>query len=114
MENIKVIKVETKEELEKLVEKSIFTWEGMSDSEENLQAIYEALKENGFKKDVMTIYIFKGKLMNESYELTGTNKYPDDLTFVSIEDYYNPMVKIQFGARWLDDIVDNNLMKRKH
>ena len=47
--------------------------------------------------------------MNESYDLKGTNRYPDDLTFVSVKDYYNPMAKIQLGARWLDDIIDNNI-----
>lgn len=107
--NIKIIKVTTKEQLETLRSKSIFTWEGMSEDEDNLEQIYNALKSEGFKQEQMTIYIFKGKLMNLAYDLIGDTRYKDDLTFVSIADYYNPIVKIKFGARWLDDIIDNNL-----
>ena len=45
---------------------------------------------------------------------TGSNAYPEDLTFVSIplSMFKNirklAMLKLQLGARWLDDIVDNN------
>ncbi len=108
---MKVIKVTTKEVLEELRNKSIFTWEGMSESEENLKAIEEAIRNRGFDKEEMVVYTFKGRLMNEVYNLTGNNAYPDNLTFVSIEDFYNPMFKLQFGARWLDDIIDNNLIR---
>ncbi len=111
--NIKIIKVKTINKLEELRNMSIFTWVGMSDDEENLEAIYNGLKENGFKDEIMKIYIFKGSLMNESYDLKGTNRYPDNLTFVSVEYYYNPMAKIQFGARWLDDIIDNDIRRNK-
>lgn len=108
---MKIIKVTTKEELEVLRSKSTFTWEGMKDSEENLKAIEEAIRERGFKKEEMVVFVWKGELMNKSYNLTGSNAYPNDLTFVSIEDFYNPMFKLQFGARWLDDIIDNNLIR---
>lgn len=107
----KKIDVTTKEMLEMLKEKSLFTWEGMSDEEENLKAIEKAVRENGFNKEEMVFYVWSGKLMNESYDLKGNNAYPDDLTFVGIEDFYNPSFKLQFRARWLDDIVDNIVIR---
>ena len=60
-------------------------------------------------------FTWKGELMNQIYQLTGSNAYPEDLTFVSIPlSMFNnnigklALVKFQLGARWLDDIVDNN------
>ena len=60
------------------------------------------------------VYIFKGKLMNQYYHLTGSNAYPDDLTFLviklsSIENVEKIAVpRFQIGGRWFTDIVDNN------
>ena len=108
---MKKIYTTSEEELRILESKSTFTWEGMSDSEENLKTIEAAVRQNGFNKEEITFYIFKGSLMNTTYELTGDNRYPDDLTFVAIEDYYNALFKLKVGARWLDDIVANNLMR---
>ena len=51
--------------------------------------------------------------MNKAYKLTGYNKYSNDLTFVSVADYYDPIVKVQLNARWLDDIIENNLYREK-
>lgn len=56
---------------------------------------------------------WKGEEMNEFFNLTGNNAYPDDLTFLafSLDDLdigKLAMFKIRFGARWFDDIVDNN------
>ena len=62
-------------------------------------------------------YIIKGKTMNDAYNLTGNNAYPDDCTIVSIDlndmENYNAVIfpRFQIGARWLDDIVDNNLRR---
>ena len=91
------------EYFEKFYNESIFTWEGMEDNENNLKTIVDKLHlENP------TIYTYTGKQMNEYYKLESFNIYPDDLIFVSIENYYNPVMKIKVGARWFDDIVDNN------
>lgn len=114
-ENIKIVRVTTKEQLEELRNICIFTWVGMSDEEQNLEAIYEDLKKTPrYGKDTITFYIFKGNLMNESYNLKGTNRYPDDLTFVSVKDFYDPFAKIVFGARWLDDIIDNDIERNEN
>ena len=79
----------------------------MNDDEENLNEIEKAVRENGFNEEEIVFYIWKGELMNKSYELTGNNAYPNDLTFVGIGNFYNPMFKLAIGARWLDDIVYN-------
>lgn len=105
---MKVIKLTNEKELDELYRTSCFTWEGMSDEEENLAAIEEAIKENGYTEEECVFYTYKGKLMNEYYELNGDNAYLDDLTFVSIPNFYNSIFKINYGARWFDDIVDNN------
>ena len=68
---------------------------------------------------VTKFYTFKGKLMNNTYRLTGTNAYDEDITFLSFKlDGLNTgklaMFKLQFGARWLDDIVDNNAIRQQN
>lgn len=55
---------------------------------------------------------FTGKDMNSEFELTGDNRYPDELQFLAFPlDGLNvgklAMFKIQMGDRWFDDIVDN-------
>ena len=56
--------------------------------------------------------------MNEKYGLTENNAYPEDLNFISIDlDNFKDMeklatIKIKIGARWLDDIVDNNKFRQ--
>lgn len=94
---------------------SAFTWEGMTSDEDNLKAITEFFKEHTPSvKLPITYYTWSGKLFNEIYGLAGTTAYPDDLSFLAIAlDQWSemgrlPMIKMQVGARWLDDIVDNN------
>ena len=60
------------------------------------------------------VYIISGKTMNEYYNLSGKNAYNDELTIVSIPlNQLNNIDKLaiarfEVGARWFDDIVDNN------
>lgn len=60
------------------------------------------------------VYIFKGKMMNEKYHLTGDNRYSDDLTFmvVKLEDIEDvgkvALPRFEIGGRWFNDIVDKN------
>lgn len=61
-------------------------------------------------------YTFKGKDMNNAFGLTGNNRYKDDITFLSFSlDGLNigklAMFKLQMQDRWLDDIINNNLMR---
>lgn len=55
---------------------------------------------------------FTGKDMNEELDLTGDDKYQDDLHILAFNlDNLNisklAMFKIKMGDRWFDDIVDN-------
>ena len=55
---------------------------------------------------------FTGKDVNEELELTGKDKYQDDLHFLAFNlDGLNigklAMFKIKMRDRWFDDIVDN-------
>ena len=92
---------------------SAFTFEGLDISDKKgLKEMEKYLRETGFeKKDMLGMY-FKGSVMNRVYGLTESNAYPDDLTFLVIPDYYNPIVKLQLGARWFDDIVANNQIRQ--
>ena len=96
---------------------SAFTWEGMNKDEDNLNAIVEFFKENTPNVRIpLEMYTWSGKTMNDLYGLHGANRYPDDLTFISLplnnwegDDIGKlAMIKLRVGARWLDDIVDNN------
>lgn len=105
----------TESDIQALEKGSAFTWEGMATSEDNLQSIVDFFKENTpTVKLPIKFYIWSGKTMNDLYSLTKGVAYPDDLSFVSIPlDYWPdlgnlPIIKFQVGARWLDDIVDNN------
>lgn len=62
---------------------------------------------------------FSGKDMNDEYNLTGDNRYPDDLTFLAFPlDNLNigklAIFKLKMRDRWFDDIVDNNLDREEY
>lgn len=99
--------------LKTLENNSAFTIEGAGgDLNDWMKGINELLAEKNIGQ-VDTFYTFSGKLMNDTYNLTGSNRYPDDFTFLcfkldGLDIGKLAMFKLQFGARWLDDIVDNN------
>ncbi len=106
----------TREELEELCNCSALTWEGMSLDDENIKDIGEWLTQHGVDISNAVLNIISGKLMNSTYKLTGTNAYPDDLNIVSITGIdVGPIIiaRFQVGARWFDDIVDNNAEREK-
>lgn len=102
------------DKIEELANDSAFTWEGMDYSKENLQAIVDDFKKNTDIILPVHFYVFDGRTMNRMYNLTGDNAYPENLSFVSInlDNWASmeklPMYKMQVGARWLDDIIENN------
>ena len=106
------------EKLHELVENSAFTWEGMNASDENLQAIVDDFKENTDIKLPVNFYKWNGELFNEVFGLSDANAYQNDLTFLSVDlDNWSdigklPIYKMIVGARWLDDIVDNNAVRQ--
>lgn len=96
---MEIIAVKTKEQLKALYDCSAMTWEGLI--EEDFQT---ALQMCGTEKSKG--YLITGKVMNEICQLTGANAYPDDLNIFSIDNYKG--LAIQYGARWLSDIIANN------
>lgn len=93
-------------DLKELERISLFTWEGMNIDSDNLEAIEQAIE--GVVNKVEFVY-WKGELMNDTYNLKGNKAYPNDLTFLGVRNLYNPLFKLRYGARWLDDIVANNM-----
>ena len=102
---MKIITVETKEQLEALYNCSAMTWEGLRSED------FEVALEMCGKEDADG-YITKGSVMNKLCKLTGDNAYPDDLNIFSIKDFKG--LAIQYGARWMDDIIDNNARRQKY
>lgn len=108
------ITVKTLKELKTLG--SALTIEGLTD--EAIPDFLDWIKKYTpiLKEDV---YITKGATMNKVLNLTGNNAYPDDLTIVSVrlDDMQNSsaiiMPRFAIGARWLDDIINNNLMRER-
>ena len=86
-------------------EKSAFTLLGLTSKDDTL---YNQLSDLLELDEHNTIYKYTGKDMNDYFHLTGRNRYPDDLVVITIDDYYNVTIKLLLGARWFDDIVDNN------
>ena len=68
-------------------------------------------------KDNAIFYVIQGYEMNDYYDLSGNNAYPEDLhiVVVKLNDLINPnkivMKRFDFGGRWFDDVVDNNALK---
>lgn len=102
---MEIIKVETKEQLKELYDSSAMTWEGLREDDFEI-----ALQECG--QDGAKGYITKGSIMNKLCKLTGDNAYPDDLNIFSIKEFKG--LAIVFGARWMDDIIDNNARRQKY
>lgn len=97
----------TKQRLEELRHKSAPTWEGL-----DTEGLDEQLKEIDAE---VTYEVCTGEEMNKAYKLTGSNAYPDDLSIVILTHWSIPMMswKLQYGCRWLDDVIDNNVWREK-
>lgn len=71
----------------------------------------------GTPVDVVEVYVMKGELLNRAWSLTGTNRYPDDLTIVAVsfDQLYQPgslaIPRFNVGARWWSDVMENNLRR---
>lgn len=110
-------KINCKEsDLKDLYDGSAFTMVGFNTDDDNLEALRGWFEEHGAKMMTDDFYIISGKLMNDTYGLTGNNAYPDDIHIVSVklDDIKDAnlifVARFEIGARWFDDIVDNNAM----
>lgn len=90
--------------LETFFDNSALTFEGLA-----VDSIPDALEffieekgqENAFAN------IFSGAQFNEVFRLSGRNAYPEDFAIVVFENT-GTVLAISIGARWLNDIVNNN------
>jgi len=97
--------VTTKEELKFLYDNWAMTWEGLTED-----SFEEALNICGGEN--AKAYLVKGKVMNDICKLTGDNAYPDDLNIFAIYPFKG--LAMQFGARWMYDIIENNAWREKY
>ena len=108
-----IINVDSKT-LKELVKGSALTLEGLAESsfDEFLDWVdgFAVLK-------TRRLCVTKGKLANSEWSLTGDNAYQDDLNIVSVKlddmEDWNKVVmpRFQIGARWADDIYENNVRR---
>jgi hypothetical protein len=105
------------DKLDEFYNDSSLTFEGCTTDKDNIDYLYNWLKELGCIKEgngPLAIYTYKGSLMNDKYQLTGGNKYPADLNMITVmlkDINFNgklPLARMELGGRWFDDIVDNN------
>lgn len=101
---MEIIKVETLEQLNKLSDCSAMTWEGLAESDFEI-ALQTCGNENAKG------YLIKGETMNKLCELTDNNAYPNDLNIFCIDNYKG--LAMSYGARWLNDIIDNNARRQR-
>ena len=105
---------------------SAWTWEGLmipegEDGEQKLiDQINKVFKDNNLPEVSKECFFwYTGHDMNEYFNLHGDNRYKENLTFVSFvlndfaflnEEELSKfcLLKIELGARWFDDIIDNN------
>lgn len=110
---VKIPEGRVEEFLDKFEKESVFTYEGLSLSDQSTSAMEDCLRSYGYDKEELLVYYTDGATLNSHYGLTGDNRYSEDLIIVFVPDFYNPIAKISTGARWFDDIVANNLERQK-
>ena len=110
---VQYVDVTTKKMISKLG--SAITIEGLSINKDGSEAFADwCHKLAKFKDKLPKCYVIKGKIMNTLYKLSGNRQYSNDLNIVcfDLNDFENPLAmtipRFQIGARWLDDIIDNN------
>ena len=114
---MEIVELTTREQLDKLYTEWAFTIEGCIIDDENMQFLAEWIKSlQADKKPLDSIYLIKGKTMNDVYGLTNNNRYPDDLSIIAVDNEYIDTSKIAIqrfaiGGRWFTDIVDNNVRR---
>lgn len=107
-----------KELFEKAYEGSYYTITGCGGNLEDWKSGYQKmLTEQGIGK-ISKWFWFTGKSMNDVYNLTGNNRYPDDSNFLmfpldGLDIAKLAMFKLQMRDRWFDDIVDNDARREE-
>jgi hypothetical protein len=102
--------------LKELVDGSALTIEGLA--EPSIGDFLDWI-EGLTKLKARRAYVTKGLLANREWGLTGDNAYQDGLNIVSVKlddmEDWNKVVapRFQIGARWADDIYENNVRRER-
>ena len=86
----------------------------------NLKDWEEKFRKAGYDQKHFMVYYTTGKVMNDVFNWTGDNAYPDDFTVLIIPDFHNPAVKYEYNkqvgnlhfCRWFSDIFFSNCIKQ--
>lgn len=111
--------VTNKEQLDELYNSSALTLIGLENSDESINQFIDWIKKYSEVSNPLNIYIISGSTMNKQYNLTGNNRYNDDLTIVSIKNQDIKQLmrvvipRFEIGGRWFDDIVNNNAWREE-
>ena len=114
---MKTVYVTDRKQLDELYDQSALTFEGLRAEAEDICALENWLRSHDSIIDGEAVaHIIKGGFMNRSYDLTGDNAYPNELTIVSvtgIDQLRIALPRFAVGGRWFDDIVANNERREK-
>lgn len=111
--------VENKDQLDELYNSSALTLIGLENSDESINQFIDWIKKYSEVSNPLNVYIISGSTMNKQYNLTGNNRYNDDLTIVSIKNQDIKQLmrvvipRFEIGGRWFDDIVNNNAWREE-
>lgn len=114
---IKRIYVNSRKQFEMLYESNALTLQGLDDTDKNLYAFANWIKNLSEISNPLNMYIIKGKQMNEEYGLSEKNKYPNELRIVSVmlEDIKQVekivIPRFEIHGKWFNDIVDNDVRR---
>lgn len=97
-----IINVKDLKDLKFLYDNWAMTWEGLR--KEDFELAMNECGGEGVKG-----YVITGADMNKLSKLHGDNTYSDDLNIFAIYPFKG--LAIQVGARWMTDIIDNNLYR---
>lgn len=116
IKDVDITMVNSGEDLENIYNKSMATIAGAGGNIlEWISGLNEWMKQNNFG-EIKKLYVFKGKDVNEHFNLEGDNQFQNDLTFISWEhdganeDNFGKycIERFKMGIRWFDDIIDNS------
>lgn len=106
--------IENKEQLDELYNSSALTIVGLNNSDNDIKQLVDWIKQYSEVSNPLDVHIISGATMNKHYNLTGSNRYEENLNIVSIKNKdIKQLMRIiiprfEIEGRWFDDIVDNN------
>lgn len=106
-------------DIDVLYDEWALAFEGTTLDDENLKWLIRWIENHNCKMIREDFYVITGKLMNEKYNLTGDNAYPNDCNILCIKqsDLTNVdgiiIPRFEIGGRWITDVINNNLAREE-